>query len=352
MIAAEYGLPSRRFRHCVMQSIAKGYHMSYCTTRAALIGAMLLAGAPGPTGAQIASNYPNRTITMVVPFPAGGIVDLLPRMIGEKLRTTFAQSVVIENKSGASGNIGSEQVFRAAADGHTLLIAPQLSFSINHLLNLKLAFDPRAFEPVSVLATFPTVLLGRVNLAANNVAELVTHARANPGKLSYASQGNGQIAHLTMEALKMLAKVDILHVPYRGSGPALNDLLGGQVDVVPSSLLAGLQQVKNRKLKILGFGSRERMPVFPEVPTFAEGVPGLYSDTWIAIAAPPGTPKEITAKLSSAIAEAIKMPDINQRIRELEAMPFGSTPEEMKKLIKQSADLWAPVIIAAKITGD
>jgi tripartite-type tricarboxylate transporter receptor subunit TctC len=324
--------------------------MSSRTT--ALIGAILLACALGSAMAQDASNYPNRTVTLVVPFPAGGIVDLLPRMIAEKLRATFGQAVVVENKSGASGNIGAEQVFRAAADGHTLLIAPQLSFSINHLLNLRLAFDPRAFEPVSVLATFPTVLLARANLAANNVAELVAYARANPGKLTYASQGKGQIAHLTMEALTMLAKVEILHVPYRGSGPALNDLLGGRVDVVPASLLSGLQHVKSGKLKILGVGSRERMPAFPNVPTLAEAVPGLYSDTWIAIAAPPDTPKEITAKLSSAIAESIRMPDINHRIRELEAMPYGSTPEEMKRLIKQSADLWAPVIISAKITPD
>jgi tripartite-type tricarboxylate transporter receptor subunit TctC len=326
--------------------------MSNRTTPSALIWAVLLACAVGSAMAQNASSYPNRTITIVVPFPAGGIVDLLPRMIAEKLRGTLGQTVVVENKSGASGNICSEQVFRAAADGYTLLIAPQLSFSINHLLNLKLGFDPRAFEPVSVLATFPTVLFARANLAANNVAELVAYARANPGKLTYASQGKGQIAHLTMEALAMLAKVEILHVPYRGSGPALNDLLGGRVDIVPASLLSGLQHVKSGKLKILGVGSRERMPAFPDVPTLAEAVPGLYSDTWIAIAAPPDTPKEITARLSSSIAEVIKMPDINQRIRELEAMPFGSTPDEMRRLIKQSADLWTPVILSAKITPD
>lgn len=321
-------------------------------TFCALIGMSLLACALEPAKAQDASNYPNRPITIVVPFPAGGTADLLPRIVGEKLRTILGQPVVVENKPGASGNIGAQQVHRAAADGYTLLNAPQLSFSVNHLLNARLGFDPRTFEPVSVLATYPTVLFGRATLPANDVAGLVAAARANPGKLTYASQGSGQIAHLTMEALKMVAKVDILHVPYRGSAPALNDLLGGQVDVLPDNLLAGLQHVKNGSLKILGVGSRERLPAFPDVPTFAEAVPNLYSDTWMAIAAPPGTPKHITAKLSAAIAEAIKMPEVEQRIRQLEAMPFGSTPDQMRDLIKQSADRWMPVIIAAKITAE
>jgi tripartite-type tricarboxylate transporter receptor subunit TctC len=321
-------------------------------TPPALIGMILLACAPNAAGAQDASNFPNRSITIVVPFPAGGTADLLPRIVGEKLRIIFGQSVVIENKPGASGNIGSLQVYRAAADGYTLLNAPQLSFSVNHLLNPKLGFDPRTFEPVSVLATYPTVLFGRANLPVDDVAGLVALARANPGKLSYASQGGGQIAHLTMEALKMLAKVNILQVPYRGSAPALNDLLGGQVDVLPDNLLTGLPHVKNGNLKILGVGSQERMPAFPNVQTFAEAVPGLYSDTWMAIAAPPGTPKEIVAKLSAAIKEAVAMPDIQQRIRQLEATPFGSTPDQMRELIKQSADRWRPVIEFAKITAE
>jgi tripartite-type tricarboxylate transporter receptor subunit TctC len=313
--------------------------------------AVLVAFGLGPASAQNTS-YPTRAITIIVPFPAGGTADMLPRIVAEKLRVTFGQPVVIENKPGASGNLGAELVFRAAPDGYTLLNAPQLSYSINHLLNPNLNFDPRGFEPVSVLATYPTVLFARADLPANNLAELIAFARANPGKLTYASQGKGQIAHLTMEALKLMAKVDILHVPYRGSAPALNDLLGGHVDVLPDNLLAGLQHVKSGKLKIIGVGSHERMPGLPDVATFAEVVPGLYSETWMAISAPPGTPKEITGKLSAAIAEAINKPDTNQRIRELEAMPFGSTPDQMRDFIKQSMDLWAPVVTAAKITNE
>jgi tripartite-type tricarboxylate transporter receptor subunit TctC len=321
-------------------------HAAY---RAVLV--VLIASGLGPAKAQ-KTNYPTRAVTIIVPFPPGGTADLLPRIVAEKLRIFFGQPVIIENKTGASGNIGAEQVYRAVPDGYTLLNAPQLSYSINHLINPKLSIDPRRFEPVSVLATYPTVLFARADLPANNLAELIALARANPGKLTYASQGKGQIAHLTMEALKILAKVDILHVPYRGSAPALNDLLGGHVDVLPDNLLAGLQHVKGGKLKIIGVGSRERMPDFPDVATFAETVPGLYSDTWMAISAPPGTSKEITSKLSAAIAKAIKMPDTNQRIRELEAVPFGSTPDQMRDLIKQSMDHWAPVVEAAKITNE
>ena len=325
-------------------------YATYCAVLGAVL-AVLVAFGLGPASAQNTC-YPTRAITIIVPFPAGGTADMLPRIVAEKLRVTFGQPVVIENKPGASGNLGAELVFRAARDGYTLLNAPQLSYSINHLLNPNLNFDPRGFEPVSVLATYPTVLFARADLPANNLAGLIAFARANPGKLTYASQGKGQIAHLTMEALKLMAKVDILHVPYRGSAPALNDLLGGHVDVLPDNLLAGLQHVKSGKLKIIGVGSPERMPGLPDVATFAEVVPGLYSETWMAISAPPGTPKEITGKLSAAIAEAINKPDTNQRIRELEAMPFGSTPDQMRDLIKQSMDLWAPVVTAAKITNE
>jgi tripartite-type tricarboxylate transporter receptor subunit TctC len=211
-------------------------YATYCAVLGAVL-AVLVAFGLGPASAQNTS-YPTRAITIIVPFPAGGTADMLPRIVAEKLRVTFGQPVVIENKPGASGNLGAELVFRAAPDGYTLLNAPQLSYSINHLLNPNLNFDPRGFEPVSVLATYPTVLFARADLPANNLAELIAFARANPGKLTYASQGKGQIAHLTMEALKLMAKVDILHVPYRGSAPALNDLLGGHVDVLPDNLLA------------------------------------------------------------------------------------------------------------------
>ena len=300
--------------------------------------------------AQAEPGFPTRMITIVVPFPAGGTADLLPRLVAEQLRPMLGQSVIIDNKPGASGNIGTEGVARSAPDGYTLINAPQLSFSVNHLLNPKLRFDPRALEPVSVLATYPTVLFARADMPANTLPELIAYAKANPGKVNYASQGLGQIGHLTLEALKLRAGIDMVHVPYRGSAPAINDLLAGQVDILADNLLSGMQHVQSGKLKILAVGSKDRIKPFPDAATFSETLPGFYSDTWMAIAAPAGTPKEITAKLSASISKALQSPDLRRRIEELQAEPFGSTPEQMAALIKESHDRWAPVIEKAKIT--
>jgi tripartite-type tricarboxylate transporter receptor subunit TctC len=298
------------------------------------------------------SAFPTRPITIVVPFPAGGTADLLPRLVAEKLRVSLGQPIIIENKSGASGNIGTEAVSRATPDGYTLVSAPQLTFSVNRLLNPNLRFDPRAMEPVSVLATYPNVLFGRAGLPANSLRELIAYAKANPGRLSYASQGKGQIGHLTIEALRLRENLDIVHVPYRGSAPAINDLLAGQIDILTDNLLAGMNHVRNGKLKLLAVGGRERLKSFPDVATFAEVLPGFYSETWMAIAAPAGTPEDVTGRLSKAIADALQDPDLRRRITELQAEPFGSSPEEMRALIQQSYDRWSPVITQANIKED
>ena len=313
--------------------------------------AMALAASQS-TAARSDPSYPSRTITIVVPFPAGGTADLLPRLVAEQIRPMIGQTVIVENKPGAAGNIGTEGVWRSAPDGYTLINAPQLTFSVNNLLNPNLRFDPRTLEPVSVLATYPTVLFARADLPANTLPELIAYAKANPGKMSYASQGRGQIGHLTLEALKLRAGIDILHVPYRGSAPAINDLLAGQVDILADNLLSGMQHVQNGKLKLIAVGGKERLKAFPNAATFAETLPGFYSDTWMAIAAPHGTPKDITKKLSDTIAKALQSPDLRRRIEELQAEPFGSTPEQMAALIKESHDRWAPVITKANITSE
>ena len=297
-------------------------------------------------------SFPSRTISIVVPFPAGGTADLLPRLVAEQIRPMLGQTVIVENKPGAAGNIGTEGVWRSAPDGYTLINAPQLTFSVNHMLNPNLRFDPRKLEPVSVLATYPTVLFAKADLPANTLPELIAYAKANPGKVNYASQGRGQIGHLTLEALKLRAGIDMMHVPYRGSAPAINDLLAGQVEVLADNLLSGMQHVQNGKLKLIAVGGKERLKAFPNAATFAETLPGFYSDTWMAIAAPPGTPKEVTKKLSDSIAKALQSPDLRRRIEELQADPFGSTPEQMAALIKESHDRWAPVITKANITSE
>ncbi|MET0530917.1 MAG: tripartite tricarboxylate transporter substrate binding protein [Microvirga sp.] len=300
-----------------------------------------------------AQNFPERMITVVVPLPAGGTADTLARIAADKIRTGLSQQVVVENRpGGAGGLVGTEQVWRSPADGYTLLVAPQLTFSVNHLLFPNQKFDTRTFEPVSVIARYPTVLVGKPGLPANNLAELLAYARANPGKVNYASQGKGQIGHLTVAMIEHLANVQMVQVPYRGSAPAITDLLAGQVDILADNLLATKGHVDGGKLKFLGTGGRERLPEFPSVATFAEALPGAYSDTWMAIVAPPGTPKEVTQKISDAISKGLKQADAAERIRGLQAEPMGSTPDEMRALIRQSAERWEPIIKAANITVD
>jgi tripartite-type tricarboxylate transporter receptor subunit TctC len=322
-------------------------------TRRALFGclaALPLALLPALARAQ--AEFPTRTITIVVPFPAGGTADMLARQVAEKLRAKFGQPVIVENRQGAGGNVGAEYVSRAAPDGYTLLCAPQLNYSVQHLLYPKLNYDPRAFEPVSVLAQYPNILLGRADLPASSLADLVAYARSNPAKLNYASQGVGQIGHLTLELFKQMGKLDIVHVPYRGSAPAITAILGSQIDLLADNLLANIQNIQAGKMKFLAVGSAQRLKAFPDVPAVAEVLPGFISDTWMAIAAPPGTPKAITATLSAAIAEGIRSPDVTARITELYAEPFGSTPEQMAELIRQSAQRWEPVVTAGKITAE
>jgi tripartite-type tricarboxylate transporter receptor subunit TctC len=315
---------------------------AFCAT---VLGVLLHAAAP----AMAQAPYPSRPLTIVVPFPPGGAADTQARLVAEKLRALFGQPVIVENRAGGGGNIGAEAVARAAPDGTTLLCAPPGTLSVAHLLYPKLSFDPRTFEPVSVISTYPTFILGRADLPAATIPELIAYARANPGKISYASQGNGQISHLTFEMLKMMTGVDMVHVPYRGSAPAMTDLLSGQIDVFADTPLAGAPHVKAGKLKLLAVGSPRRVAGFPDVQAVAETIPGFESETWMAIAATPGTPKEITAKLSAAIAQAVQSPDVKARIVELQAEPFGSTPDETARVIRASTERWEPVIVAAKI---
>jgi tripartite-type tricarboxylate transporter receptor subunit TctC len=317
-----------------------------------IIGVILAAciGIAANT-AQAQGSFPARPITMVVPLPAGGTADLLCRLAADKATAALGQQVVIENRpGGAGGRVGTESVLRAAPDGYTVLCAPQLTFSVSHLLFSKAALDTRGLEPVSVLAVYPLVLVARAGLPVNTTPELLAYAKTNPGKLNYGHQGKGQTGHLLGELLMLKAGFRMTEVPYRGSAPAINDLLAGTIDLVPDYLLANKQNIDAGKLKLLGVGSRERLKEYPNVATIAEVLPDVYADTWMAVAAPPGTPKEIAKKISDAIGQGFKMPDLHSRILALEAEPLGSTPQQMREMIAASARLWTPVIEAAKIT--
>ena len=309
---------------------------------------LLACAAALPAAAQ---NYPSRPITVVVPLPAGGTADILARIAADKIRTGLNAQVVVENRPGGVGGlVGTEAVWRSAPDGYTLLVAPQLTFSVSNLMFTKMTIDPATFAPVSVLASYPVVLLARPDAPYNSLKEMIAFAKANPGKINYASQGKGQTGHLTMEMINTLASIQTTQVPYRGSAPAITDLMASQVDVLADYLLATKAAVEGGKLKLLAVGSRERLPEFPNVPTMNEVVPGAFSDTWMGMVAPPGTPAEITKKISDAINAGMKEKETSDRIKGLMADPLASSPDQMKALIAQSAKQWTPIITTAKIT--
>jgi tripartite-type tricarboxylate transporter receptor subunit TctC len=317
----------------------------------AVFGSALAALACGSALAQ--GDFPSRPITMVVPLPAGGTADLLCRYAAEKASAVLGQQVVIENRAGgAGGRIGMEQVMRSPADGYTLLCSTQLSYSITHLVFTKAAFDPRPLEPISVLAIYPLVILTRTSLPANNVAEFIAYAKANEGKVNYGNQGVANTGHLLGELMKIKGDFKMTPVFYRGSAPAINDLLAGSIDMVPDYLLANKGNIDAGKLKMIAVADTQRLKEYPNVPTLAETLPGVTSITWMAVSAPPGTPKPIVQKISDAIGKGFKEPDMRAKILKLEANPLGSTPDEMRKMIQESLDIWGPVVQQAKISVD
>jgi len=324
---------------------------TFRATVAALSAAVALGLALDAAFGQ--AGFPNRPITMVVPLPAGGTADLLCRLAADKASGALGQQVVVENRAGgAGGRVGTESVLRAPPDGYTLLCAPQLTFSITHLVFSKAAFDTRGMEPVSVLATYPLIVLARANLPAASMAELIALARSEPGKVNYGHQGKGNTGHLLGELMMLKGNFRMTEIPYRGSAPAINDLLAGNIDIVPDYLLANKQNIDAGRLKLLATAGRERLKDYPKVATLAETLPGVYADTWMGVAAPAGTPKDVTGKVSEAIAQGFQAPELRARILALEAEPLASTPQQMRDMIKASADQWGPVVEAAKIAID
>jgi tripartite-type tricarboxylate transporter receptor subunit TctC len=297
--------------------------------------------------------WPTKAVRIIVPFPAGGSADLLPRVLGEKLSEKWGQPVVVENRPGAAGNIGADAVFRAEPDGYTLLSAPPPPLVINRLLYPKLSYDSTQFAPISVIAAIPNVLLVHPNIAANSVAELVSYARSNPGKLNYASQGSGTTSHLTAELFKSMAgNLQITHVPYKGTAPALTDLLGGQVDMMCDNLGVSLAHIRSGKLKALAVASRARVAGLPGVPTLAETLPGFEAVAWFGMVGPPKTPAAIAEKVSSSIREVLAMPDVQRRLAEISAEPMGLNPAETAAFMKLETERWGAVIRSAGVRLD
>jgi len=293
------------------------------------------------------------TLKLVVPFPAGGTADILPRVVAEKLRSAYAGGVVIENRTGAGGNIGAEAVFRAEPDGNTLLVSPPAPIAINQHLYKKLSFDPAKWVPVTVLATVPNVLVVSPKLPVRNLAEFIAYAKANPGKLSYGSQGNGTTSHLTASMFMQLTGIEMVHVPYKGTAPALVDLVGGQIDVFFDNLSSSLQFHQSGKLRILAIADEQRSRALPDVPTFAEQkLPAMNAVTWFAVVAPPGTPAATVASTQKAIADALALPDVKQKFAEQGAEPRGWDSAQTGKFIQAESAKWDKVIKSAKVSLD
>ena len=313
----------------------------------AVAALLLLLAAP----AFAQTDYPNKPLRIVVPFPAGGSADILCRLVGEKLSAAWGQPVIIDNRAGAGGNVGAEIVYRADPDGYTLLCSPPGPLSINHNLYQTLPYDWTRFVPIGVLALVPNVITARIDLPANSLKEFIAWAKANPGKATYASQGNGSTSHLSASNLATLAGIELVHVPYKGEGPALVDIGAGRVDIFIGNISASLRFEKQKQVKFLGLASRTRSPVAPDVPTTAElGLPGVVASAWFALVAPPGTPEAIARKVSADMAAALKQPDVRARFLELGAEPQGGTPAETAAFIKDEEARWRGVIKSANVT--
>jgi tripartite-type tricarboxylate transporter receptor subunit TctC len=324
--------------------------MSDCsksTLTRCLLAAGLIAGVSVTASAE--NEYPTRTIKMVVPIPPGVVADTLPRIIAEKLSARWGQPVIIENRPGAGLNLGAEFVAKAPPDGYTLLATPPGPLTISQSYYAKLGFDPGAFVPISIYADLPYVLVANPKLPAATLDEFIAYAKANPGKINYGSSGTGSGLHLTAEMLANAADIRLVHVPYQGAAPALNDLIAGHVDMMIDNLGNSLPLVRDGKLRALAVAGRARLRELPDVPALAERYPGFYSSSWFAMVAPPKTPPAIASKLSQAIAETLKQPDVAKRFGDLAITSLGITPDETAAFLKQETDRWHQVIVAAGI---
>ena len=317
----------------------------------AFIAVALLSALPGIAHAQA---WPSKPITYVVPFPAGGTTDVLARLIGQKLGPALGTTIVVENKPGAGGNVGSEFVARAAPDGYTILGGTISSHSINVSLYPKLPYDPvTSFQPITLIGTNPNILVVNASSPYKSVQDITAALKAKPGSLSYASAGNGTSQHLSAELYKYMAGVDMVHIPYKGSGPAIQDVIGGQVPMMfDTSVVAG-PHIEGGRLRALAVTSAKRAAAFPNVPTMAEsGVPGYDVVSWQAIFAPAGTPRPIVDRLHAELAKILQDPEVKDRLAKLGLDASGMTPADLTAFQKAEIDKWAKVIKAANIKID
>jgi tripartite-type tricarboxylate transporter receptor subunit TctC len=324
--------------------------LSGITRRTSLaLGLGLLAAAAGT--AVSAQSFPDRSITMIVPFAAGGSTDVVARIVAQKMSDDLGQQVIVQNVAGAGGNLGADNVARATPDGYTILMGTVATHALNPLILKSTPYDAeKDFAPISLLVVVPNVLVVNPQLPAKNVQELIALLKADPEKYSYASSGNGTPLHLSGELFKSMAGVDMQHIPYKGAGPALNDVIGNQVPIMFDNLPSSSSHIKAGTLRALAVTTAKRATSFPDIPTIAEsGIPGYETYTWNALFAPAGTPADVVSRLNASANKALKDTAVAERMKEFSATIVGSTPEELGAHVTAELAKWKPVVNGAKI---
>ena len=304
--------------------------------------------------AAAADAYPSKPIRFVVPYPAGGPLDTVARLLGQKVSESVKQPVIVDNKPGAGGNIGADAVAKSPGDGYTILMGAVATHAINPTLYASIPYDPiRDFIPVTQVASTPNVLVVNPSVPASNVREFIAYAKANPGKLNFGSGSTGSAGHLAGELFKTLAGVEMTHVPYKGAAPAMNDLIGGQIQLMFDNLASALGQVRAGRVKALAVTTAKRSTLAPDVPTIAEsGLPGFDINTWFGIFVPTNTPRDVVERLHTEFTRALAAPDIREKMQALGAEPVGNRPEEFAAYIRSEADKYARVIKASGAKAD
>ncbi len=316
----------------------------------ALISTLLFFASGAASAQNAAADFPNRPIRIIVCVPAGGGVDTVTRIVADGLSRRLGQPVVVENRAGAAGNIGADVVFTAEPDGYTLLAAQPAPLTVNPLLYKNMSFDPKKFEPVAIMTSIANVLLVRPDFPAKTAQEFIAYAKANPGKINYASQGIGTTSHLTAALFETVTGTKLVHVPYKGTAPALNDLIAGHVDMIFMELASAIKLHQAGRAHILAVATNKRIANLPDIPTLIEaGVPGFESGTWNAIAAPPKTPAAIVAKLNKAIVEVLNSPEVQDHFAKINLHAAGGSPAEAKAFIVKETQVWGQVIKTAGV---
>ena len=318
--------------------------------RLVLLG-LLFAAAPSG-GAALAQDFPTRPIRIVVPFPAGGSNDIIARIVAQKLGEGFGQNVIVENRGGAGGNIGAEAVANSEADGYTLLLTAPPPLTINAALYKQLKFDAAtAFAPVALIATVPIVLAVHPSLGVNNVGELIALAKAKPGTINFGSSGNGSTNHLAGERLKSMTGISIVHVPYKGAAPAMNDLIAGQIPMMFDNIPAVLPQVQGKAVNAIAVAGAKRASALPDVPTVAEqGVPGFEASAWFGLVAPAKTPQRVLEQLQAKVEAVLRLPDVQKRFADLGAEPGAISGAAFGKFLEEETTKWSAIVRASGAT--